>query len=383
MDLEYTPEQRLIRDTIREFSKKVVGPLAERVDRESHFPEEALEGLAPLGFLGALIPPEYGGAGIDKVSYCLGLEELAYGCASTAVTVAVHTSVAVMPIVKSGTAEQKDKFLPPLAKGKRLGAFAITEAGAGSDVAGLATTAVRDGDGWTLNGSKVFITNGSKADQILVAAKTDAKAQRAHDAMGLFVVEKGTKGLGVGGTEHKLGLRGSDTARLTFDDCHVPSLNLIGEADSGFKTLMRVLNSSRLAISAQAIGIARRALDESIDYAKNRKQFGVPIGKHQSIAFRLADMATRIEAARLMTMRGAVEEDAGRLRPEHASMAKVLASETASWAANQAVQIHGGNGYLRDYVVERLMRDARVTEIYEGTSEIQRTIIGRALAKAA
>jgi alkylation response protein AidB-like acyl-CoA dehydrogenase len=380
VDFALTKEQELIRDTIREYSKKHVGPRAEQTDREARFPREQLEGLAPLGFLGALVPEEFGGTGIDKVSYCLALEELAYGCASTSVTVAVHTSVAVTPIAWFGSEEQKKRYLPPLAKGERIGAFALTEPEAGSDVTGIKTTAVRDGDAWVLNGSKVFITNGSHAGQLIVSAKTSPDAER-HDALSLFIVESEDDGFEVGGAEHKMGLRGSDTARLAFNDVRLEADRLIGKEGEGFGMLMRVLNSSRLAIGAQANGITRRCLDEAVAYAKERKQFGVPIGKHQSIAFRLADMATRLDASRLMTLNAARMEDAGRLTPEAASMAKLISSETCVWASNQCVQVHGGNGYIKDYVAERLMRDAKIAEIYEGTSEIQRTIIGRALTK--
>ncbi len=382
MDLELTKEQQLIRDTIREYSKKEVGPRAEETDRESKFPQEQFDGLGPLGFLGALIPEAYGGSGIDKVSYLLGLEELAYGCASTSVTVAVHSSVAATPIVWFGTDDQKERFLPKLASGDTIGAFAVTEAEAGSDVAGIRTSAERDGDDWVLNGSKVFCTNGSKAGQLIVSAKTDPDADDPHHALSLFVVDADAEGFQVGGVEHKMGLRGSDTARLAFQDLRLDGDRLLGKPGEGFRQLMTVLNSSRLAIAAQANGITRRALDESVAYATERKQFGVPIGKHQSIAFRIADMATRLDAARLMTLKTAADEGRGELKPEEASMAKVLASGTCVWATNQCVQIHGGNGYIKDYVAERLMRDAKITEIYEGTNEIQRTIIGRALARA-
>jgi alkylation response protein AidB-like acyl-CoA dehydrogenase len=295
--------------------------------------------------------------------------------------VAVHTSVAVSPIVHHGTPEQKKRFLPPLASGKKIGAFAITEAEAGSDVSGIKTSAVADGDDWVINGAKVFITNGSYADHLVLAARTDPKAER-HAGISLFVVDRDMDGFEVGGTEDKLGLRGSDTARLSFTDMRVPGDRMIGTPGQGFRILMQTLNSSRLAIGAQANGLTRRALDESISYANERKQFGRPIGKNQSIAFRIADMATRLDASRLLTLRSAVDEDNGRLRPERASMAKVFSSETCVWATNQCVQIHGGNGYIKDYVAERLMRDAKVTELYEGTSEIQRTVIGRVLAKA-
>jgi butyryl-CoA dehydrogenase len=378
MDLSLTKEQELVRDTIREFSKKVVGPLAKKLDETHEFPMEAFQKLRPLGFLGALIPPEYGGVGIDHVTYLLSLEELAYGCASTAVTIGVHTSVAAHPILLLGSEEQKKRFLPPLASGEKIGAFALTEPGAGSDVAGLQTKAVRDGDDYVINGSKVFITNGSYAHQIIVVARTSSDK---HKGLTLFVVDKDTPGLEVGGREEKMGLRASDTARLSFNDMRVGADRRLGEEGSGFRALMTILNSSRLGIAAHGLGIARRALDESISYAKSRKQFGVPLAQHQIIQFYLADVATRLEAARLLVLKAASDEDRGELKPETASMAKLLATELAEYATHKAVQIHGGNGYIRDYVVERLLRDARIDKIYEGTSEIQRLIIGRALTK--
>lgn len=380
MDLSLTPEQELIRDTLRRFAQEHVLPHAAEWDRTAAFPVPTLRQLGPLGYLGALVPPEYGGAGLDPTSYLLGLEELAYADAGFSVGAAVHVSVATLPIVWFGTDDQKKRFLPPLARGERLGAFAVTEPEAGSDVASLSTRAERRGRDYVLNGSKQFITNGSFADQVIVAART--KPQAGHDALSLFVVEADAPGFERGGHEEKLGLRSSDTGRLTFRDLHVPAENRLGDEGDGFRQLMRVLNSSRLSISAQSLAIGRRALDECLTYAKDRKQFGVPIGKHQAIQFLLADMATRLEAARLLTYRAASDEAEGRLRPEVASMAKLLASRTATWIAVKAVQVHGGNGYIKEYVVERLMRDAPVTEIYEGTSEVQRLIIGRSLLRA-
>lgn len=379
MDFSLTKEQELIRDTMRAFSKKHVGPRAKRVDEEHEFPREAFDALKPLGFLGARIPQEYGGAGIDKVAYLLGLEELAYACASTSVTVGVHTSVAAEPILIAGSDEQKQRFLPPLASGEKIGCFALTEPGAGSDLTAIATSAKRSGSDYVLNGAKVFITNGSHAGQYVVTARTSPDP---HRGLSLFVVDRDTPGLDVGGAEEKLGLRGSDTARLSFVDMRVAADRRLGNEGDGFKVLMQVLNGSRLGIAAQAVGITRRALDESVAYAKSRKQFGVALAHHQMIQFYIADMATRLEAARLLTLRAAADEDRAELKPEVASMAKTLASDLAEWATNKAVQIHGGNGYIRDYVVERLMRDARITKIYEGTNEIQRLIIGRALTRA-
>lgn len=378
MDLSLSKEQELIRDTIRSFSKKTLGPLAAEIDRAGRFPQEAIEGLKPLGFLGALIPPEYGGAGIDTVAYLLGLEEIAYACASTSVTVGVHTSVAAEPIVAYGTEDQKREFLPPLASGGKLGAFALTEPGGGSDVAGLKTRAEKHGNHYLLNGEKVFITNGSHAGQYVVTARTGPDP---HRGLSVFVVDRKTAGLQVGGHEEKMGLRGSDTARLSFVDMKVEKDRLLGTEGSGFKILMETLNRSRLGIAAQALGIGRRALDESLSYAKTRKQFGVPLAQHQAIQFYLADMAVKLDASRLLTYEAAGAVDRGELKPEQAARAKLLSSESAEWVCHKALQIHGGNGYTRDYVVERLLRDARVTKIYEGTSEIQKLIIGRALTR--
>ncbi|MEA3202960.1 MAG: butyryl-CoA dehydrogenase [Thermoplasmata archaeon] len=370
-------EEALVQKTVRELARGAVKERAARLDRESLFPHESLRDLAQLGMLGPTIPEEFGGAPISKVAYNLLLEELAWACASTSVTLAVHSSVAATPIVQWGSPELKQRFLPKLASGEWIGCFALTEPGAGSDVASLATTAVREGDEYVLNGSKVFITNGSHAGSAIVAAKTDPTA--GHKGISLFAVEAGSKGFGKDGHEEKLGLCGSDTARLSFTDLRVPAGNLLGRPGDGFRQLMQTLNGSRISIAAQAVGIAQRAFDEAVSYAKERVQFGKPIAANQAIQWKLADMDVRIEAARLLYLKAASEQDAGRLTPEMGSRAKLLASETATWATNQAVQVHGGNGYTMDYVVERLMRDAKVTEIYEGTSEIQRLVIARQL----
>lgn len=379
MDLSFSPEQLLVQQTMREFSKKSVGPRARGWDEKREFPLETFRELGPLGFLGALIPPEYGGAGLDEVSYLLALEELAYGDPGFSVGIAVHTSVAAVPIVRAGTEEQKTRFLPDLASGRKIGAFAVTEPQSGSDAASIQTKATRRGDEYVLEGEKVFITNGSHAGQVVVAARTGPKPGK--EGISLFVVDAKTPGFEVGGHEEKMGLHSSDTARLNFREMHVGADRRLGGEGEAFPILMRTLASSRLGISAQCLGIIRRALDESISYAKERKTFGQPLGRHQAVANMISDMATRLEAAKLMTYRAAADAQRGELRTEHASMAKLLAAETAVWAAETAVQIHGGNGYLKDFVVERLMRDAPVTRIYEGTSEVQKLIIGRALAK--
>ncbi len=375
MDFALSDEEQLIQKTVREFARGVVAQRAEALDRDGGFPTDTLTDLAGLGMLGPTIPEEYGGTPISKVAYNLILEELAWACASTSVTVAVHTSVAASPIVQFGSEAVKQRFLPKLASGEWIGCFALTEPGAGSDVAALATTAVKDGDEYVINGDKVFITNGNHAGSAIVAAKTDPDA--GHKGISLFAVECDTPGFNKDGAEEKLGLHGSDTARISFRDMRVPAENLLGNEGDGFKQLMATLNGSRISIGAQAVGIAQRAFDEATAYAKERKQFGQPIAANQAIQWKLADMDTRIEASRLLVLKGAAEQDAGRLTPAMGSRAKLFASETATWATIEAVQIHGGNGYTTDYPVERLMRDAKITEIYEGTSEIQRLVIAR------
>ncbi len=379
MDLRLSSEEELIQKTVRELAR---GPIAERagkLDKSCAFPTENLRDLAALGMLGPTIPERFGGAPLSKVAYNLMLEELAWACASTSVTVAVHTSVAASPIVELGSKAVQERFLPKLASGEWLGCFALTEPGAGSDVAALATTATREGDHYRLNGSKVFITNGNHAGSAIVAARTEPNsgATAGHRGISLFAVETAWKGFNKDGAEHKLGLCASDTARLSFTDLMVPKDNLLGKPGEGFKALMATLNASRISIGAQAVGIAQRAFDEARHYAAERKQFGKPIAANQAIQWKLADMDVRIEAARLLVLKAAAAADEGKLTPEMGSRAKLFASEAATWVTNQAVQVHGGNGYTTDYVVERLMRDAKVTEIYEGTSEIQRMVIAR------
>lgn len=375
VDFAPNAEEALIQKTVRDYARGAVKERAARLDRDGEFPTESMRELAKLGMLGPTIPEEYGGAPITKVAYNLMLEELAWACASTSVTVAVHTSVAASPILNWGSDAIKQRFLPKLASGEWIGCFALTEPGAGSDVAAIQTAAVREGDHYVVNGSKLFITNGNHAGSAIVAAKTDHAA--GHKGISLFAVETSWKGFGKDGAEDKLGLRGSDTARLSFTDLEVPKDNLLGKPGDGFKQLMSTLNGSRISIGAQAVGIAQRAFDEARAYAKERRQFGRPIADNQAIQWKLADMDVRIEAARLLYLKGAAALDAGTLTPEMSSRCKVFSSEMATWTTIQAVQIFGGNGYTTDYPVERLMRDAKVTEIYEGTSEIQRGVIAK------
>ncbi|MES2154551.1 MAG: acyl-CoA dehydrogenase family protein [bacterium] len=377
MDFSLSDDEALIRKTVRELARGPIASRAAALDRTGTFPSEAMHELAGLGTLGAQIPSEYGGSPVSKVAYNLILEELAWACASTSVTWGVHTSVAATPIVQWGSPAIKERFLPRLASGEWIGCFALTEPGAGSDVAAITTTAIRERDDYRINGSKVFITNGNQAGSAIVAAKTDPAA--GHRGISLFAVETSWNGFGRDGHEDKLGLRGSDTARLSFTDLMVPKENLLGSPGDGFKQLMHTLNGSRIGIAAQAVGIAQRAFDEATSYAKERRQFGKPIATNQAIQWKLADMDVRIEAARLLVLQAASALDMGDVPPAMASRAKLFASETATWVTREAVQVHGGNGYTTDYVVERLMRDAKVTEIYEGTSEIQRMLIARSL----
>ncbi len=377
VDLRLSDDEALIQKTVRELARGAIRERAAGLDKTSSFPVENMKDLAELGMLGAQIPSEYGGSVVSKVAYNLILEELAWACASTSVTWGVHTSVAATPIVAWGSVAVKERFLPRLASGEWLGCFALTEPGAGSDVASISTVAVREGDQYRINGSKVFITNGNRSGSAIVAAKTDPAA--GHKGISLFAVESSWKGFYKDGHEEKLGLCASDTARLSFTDLMVPRENLLGKPGDGFKQLMQTLNASRIGIAAQAVGIGQRAFDEATAYAKERKQFGKPIAANQAIQWKLADMDVRIEAARLLVLKAAADLDAGALPPEASSRAKVFASEMAMWVTREAVQVHGGNGYTTDYVVERLMRDAKVTEIYEGTSEVQRMVIARHL----
>jgi butyryl-CoA dehydrogenase len=377
MDLKFTEEQEMIRKMVRDFAQKEVAPIAAEIDDKGIAPMENIKKMGRLGLLGLTVPEKYDGGGADPVSYVIAIEELAKACASTAIVMAVQNSLVCAGIEKFGTEEQKSKFLPPLARGEKIGAFALTEPSAGCDAAAQLTTAVRDGDFYVINGTKHFITNGSFADIVILFGMTD-KAQK-HRGISAFIVEKGTKGFTVGKEEHKMGIRGSNTCELVFEDVRVPVANRLGEDGQGFKIAMTVLDAGRIGVAAQAVGIAQAAYEAALKYSKERIQFGQPICQFQAIQWMLADMATRIEAARLLTYSAALKKQSGQPYSKEASMAKLYASETAVWVADRAVQIHGGYGYMKEYSVERNYRDAKITEIYEGTSEVQRMVIARAI----
>jgi butyryl-CoA dehydrogenase len=375
MDFELTDEQQLIREAVREFAETEVTPIAAELDRDHRFPCELLPKLAEMNLMGMPYPEKEGGAGADYVSYVVSIEELSRACASTGVIVSAHTSLATWPIFKFGTQAQKDQYLPDMASGRRLGAFALTEPAAGTDAGAGTATATMYADGYALNGSKMFITNAPYADVYVVFAKTDP--ERGTRGMSAFIVEKDTPGFSVGEAEHKLGIRGSSTPPVYFSDCRVPREALLGGEGDGFKIAMATLDGGRIGIAAQALGIAQAALDASVAYAKERVQFGKPIATLQAIQWMIADMATEIDAARLLVYRAASCVDNGRPYSTEGAMAKLFASETATRVAGKAIQIHGGYGYTESYPVERNYRDAKITEIYEGTSEVQRMVIAR------
>ncbi len=379
MKFELTQEQQIFREMVREFAAKEVAPLAKQVDEEGLFPHETIKKIGELGLMGVAIPTEYGGAGADNVCYAIAVEEIARACASTSVIVSVNNSLVADPIYKFGTEAQKQKYLMPLASGKLLGAFALSEPGAGSDAAGQQTMARRDGDAFVLNGTKNFITNALEADVVLVFATVD-RHLRAKGVCA-FIVEKGTLGFSITKVEKKLGIKGSSCCQLLFENCRVPADSLLGEGGQGFKIAMATLDSGRIGIAAQAVGIAQAALDISLSYSTQRLAFDKPIASFQAIQWMIADIASQTEAARLLTYRAAWMKDKGFRHTKESAMAKLYASETASRAATKALQIHGGYGYIYDFPAQRLFRDARVTEIYEGTSEIQRLVIAEDLLR--
>ncbi len=373
MCVKLTDEQIMIQTMVREFSRKVVAEKAMERDRTKEFPIENLKQMAELGLMGMMIPFDYEGSGADTVSYVLALSEIAYSCASTAVVMSVHNSIVCESIYKYGTDEQKEKYLKPLASGQHIGAFALTEPNAGSDPATQSALAERDGDFYVINGTKRFITTGKNSDLVIVTAKT--APEKRHKGISAFIVSKENPGLKIGHIEDKLGLRASDTVDLIFEDCRVPAGDIIGKEGDGFNIAMKGLDCGRIGIAAQSIGLARAALDASVDYAKNREQFGRAISKFQGLRWMIADMATELEAARQLTFSAAIMKDKGEKFTSQASMAKLFASEMVNRLTAMAIQIHGGYGYTKEYPVERFYRDARVFTIYEGTSEIQRIVI--------
>jgi len=379
MDFMLVEEQEMTRQMVREFAEKEVKPSAAERDETETFSREIFDKMGKLGLTGIPWPEEYGGAGSDFISYVIAVEELSRVDASTGTTLSAHISLASWPIFKYGTEEQKQKYLVPLALGEKLGAFALTETTAGTDAAAGKTTARLDGDSYILNGSKIFITNAGEAEIYIVFALTDP--EKKGRGMSAFIVEKGTPGFSFGKKEKKMGLRSSPTLELIFEDCRVPKENLLGREGEGFKIALSTLDGGRNGIAAQAVGIAQGALDEALAYAQSREQFGQPIANFQAISFMLADMATKIEAARLLTYQAAYLESKGLPYGKASAMAKLFASEAAMEITTKAVQIFGGYGYTRDYPVERFMRDAKITEIYEGTSEAQRMVISRYLLK--
>lgn len=379
MNFQLTEEQEMLRKMVRDFAKNEVEPTAAERDEEERFDREIFDKMAELGLTGIPWPEEYNGIGSDFVSYVIAVEELSRVCASTGVTLSAHISLASWPIYKFGNEEQKKTFLAQLASGEKLGAYALSEPGAGSDVASMRTQAKLDGDHYVLNGSKVWITNGGVADIYIVFAKTDPDA--GSRGISAFIVEKGTPGFSFGKKEKKLGIRSSPTTELIFEDCKVPKENLLGEEGKGFKIAMMTLDGGRNGIAAQAVGIAQGALDASVAYAKEREQFGKPIAQNQGVSFKLADMATDVEAARLLTYQAAYLESEGKPYAKASAMAKLYAGDAAMRHTVEAVQVYGGYGYTKDYPVERYMRDAKITQIYEGTNEIQRLVIGRMLTK--
>ena len=379
MDFGLSKQHILMQQMLQEFAVNEVKPLAADVDEEERFPEETVAKMQKIGLLGIPYPKEYKGQGGDYLAYVMAVEELSKVCATTGVIVSAHTSLCCAPIYENGTDEQKEKFLAPLISGEKLGAFGLTEPNAGTDAAGQTTTAVLDGDEWVLNGSKIFITNAIYADTYVVIAVTD-KSQGTRGTSA-FIVEKGTPGFSFGLKEKKMGIRGSATAELIFENCRIPKGNLLGGLGKGFKIAMQTLDGGRIGIAAQALGIAEGALDEAVAYVKERRQFGRPLSKFQNTQFQLADMFARVDAAKYLVYKAAWKKQNKLPYGVDSATAKLFAAETAMFVTTKAVQLFGGCGYTRDYPVERMMRDAKITEIYEGTSEVQRMVIAKSLLK--
>jgi alkylation response protein AidB-like acyl-CoA dehydrogenase len=381
MDFRLSEEQEMIRDAARDFADSVLAPLAEAADREKKFVWEQFRQAGELGFAGMLVPEEYGGADLGSVALALALIEISRACASTGVTLSVHNSLVCGAILAYGTDEQKSTFLTPLATGEKLGAYSLSEAEAGSDAAALKTTAKKDGQHYVVNGTKLWVSHGTHSETFVVFVRTNPEAEKSHRGISALIVPKDTEGFTIGKSEDKMGLRGSSLTELIFEDARVPFANLLGEEGRGFHVAMSMLNAGRIGIGAQSVGIARACLDASIKYSDERVQFGKPIRAFQAIQWKFAEMATRIEASRLLVLQASWLKDQGLPHVTEASMAKLTASRTANYCAKEAVQIHGGAGYTQDFPVERYMRDARATEIYEGTTEIQKLVIARQLLK--
>ncbi|MBE0567354.1 MAG: acyl-CoA dehydrogenase [Krumholzibacteria bacterium] len=373
MNFELTEQQRMIRDMARDFAQKAIAPVAAALDHEERFPAEIVKQMGELGFMGMNVQEKYGGAGLDTLCYVLAMEEISRACASCGVIMSVNNSLVCWPLEAYGSEEQKQRFLKPLAQGQLLGAYCLSEPGAGTDAAAQSTTAKRDGDGWVLGGMKNFITNGAHADVLIVFAQTDPALK--HKGIAAFIVESTAEGFSVIRKEEKMGIRASDTAQLAFDNVKVPADQLLGEVGQGFKVAMSTLDGGRIGIASQALGISAAAYEAALSYSKQREQFGQPICNFQAIQWKIAEMATRLDAARLLTYRAAFAKDQGGRYSEESAMAKLYASEASHFITNEAVQIFGGNGYSKEFPVERHFRDAKITEIYEGTSEAQRMVI--------
>jgi butyryl-CoA dehydrogenase len=379
MDFSLSDEQKMLRTTIRDFAERELEPIAAQIDEEARFPVESVKKMAELGLMGVPFPERYGGSGAGLLEFVIAEEEIARVCAATGVIYLVTAGLAGKPIYRFGSEEQKQRLLVPIARGEKLGCFALTESGAGSDVAALETTAIRQHDGYVLNGTKLFVTNGAEADIALVFATLDKSLR--HNGITAFIVEKGTPGFSVGKLEHKLGIRASSTAELVFEDCFIPEINRLGDEGQGFKLALDTIDSSRIVIAAQALGIAQGAFDKCLAYAKERQQFGQSIINLQAIQWMLADMATQIDAARLLVYRAAYLEASGLPFTKEAAMAKVFAPEVAMFVTTKAMQIYGGYGYIKEHPMERYFRDARITGIYEGTDEMQRMTIAKHLLR--
>lgn len=375
MDLTFTEEQEMMRKMVRDFAKDEIVPAVEQMEKEDRFPIEIIRKMGELGLMGIPIPEEYGGTGMDYTSYIIAINEISKASAGVGVILSVHTSVGTNPILKFGSEEQKKKYIPKLASGEYIGAFALTEPGAGSDAANIKTKARLEGDDYILNGSKLFITNGIAANTFITFARTG----EGNKGISAFIIERDTPGLSIGKAEKKMGLHGTGTVTLSFDNCKVPKGQLLGEVGEGFKIAMANLNFGRIGIAAQALGVAEAAFEHAVDYAKEREQFGKPIAHNQGISFKLADLATQIEAAKLLIYRAVDLAERNLPHSKEASMAKMYASNTAMKTAIEAVQIYGGYGYTEDYPVERFFREAKVTQIYEGTNEIQHIVIAKNL----